>query len=259
LFRIDRNYVNVGATRFVHVENGEGTEADAVGESLYAAASATYLSQVQTQLQLQSQEALDEARAAAEKIKQDARDEAAVLMVEASDQAEEDRRRAWQEGYAEGAAEGKRSFDDQLAAKIKEDDEMLRRVISEVYSERERTFDAMEEDMVDLTLDIVRKVIRPAEEAIGGVFEPLIRNALKQMAPVEKVIIRVSPAEYERFFTAGSALFELESGTKVAASFLRDASLSEGDCIIDTAEETVNAGLESQLKYVKLAFEKCKI
>ena len=255
MFRIDRNYVHLGATRLVQVDDGDGTEAGAVGESLYAAASATYLSQTQ----LHAQELLEEARVKAMKINNDALDEAARIILEARDQAEEDRRRARQEGYAEGAAEGKRSFDMQLATKKSEDDAMLQRVISEVYSERERTFDSLEDDILSLSLDIVRKVIRPAEEVIGGVFEPLVRNALKQMAPVEKVIIRVSPTEYERFFSSGSAIYELESGTKVSASFLRDASLNERDCIIDAADETVNAGFESQLKYVKLAFEKMKI
>jgi len=255
LFRIDRNYVNLGATRLVQVDNGDGTEADAVGVSLYAAASATYLSEAQ----VQAQSIICDAGAKAAKIIQDARDEAAVLVVEAMEQAVEDRRRAWQEGYTEGTDEGKRSFDDRLAAKLSEDDEKLRRVISEVYSERERTFDSLEDEIVNLALEIVRKVIHPADEAIGGVFEPLVRNALKQMAPVEKVIIRVSPAEYERYFSAGSVVFELESGTKVTASMLRDASLNEGDCIIDASEETVNAGLESQLKYVKLAFDKCRL
>jgi len=241
--------------RFVQVDNGEGTEAGAVGESLYAAASATYLSQAQTQ----AQEILSEAREEAARIIEEARDEVAFLLVNSRDQAEDERRQKIQEGFAEGAAEGKRSFDEQLAAKLREDDEMLKQVICEVYSERERTFDSLEDDVVSLALEIVRKVIHPADEAIGGVFEPLVRNALKQMAPVNKVIIRVSPAEYERFFSAGSAVFELESGTTVTASFLRDASLSENDCIIDAEDETVNAGLESQLKYVKLSFDKLKI
>jgi len=230
-------------------------EAGAVGESLYAAASAAYLSETQ----IKALALLDEARTAAEQIMQDARDDAAIMMVEARDQAQEDRRRAWQEGYNEGADEGKRSFDDDLAAKQREDDEKLQRVISEVYSERERTYDNLEDEIISLALDIVRKVIRPAEEQMGGVFEPLVRNALKQMAPVDKVIIRISSTDYERFFSSGRALFELESGTKVSASFLRDASLNEGDCIIDTADETVNAGFETQLRYVKLAFEKMKI
>ena len=255
MFRIDRSFVNVGATRLVQVDNGEEFEAGAVGESLYAAASATYM----TQAQAQAQEMLAEAYEEADRIRQEARDEAALLMVRTRDQAEEDRRRSVQEGFAQGQAEGRRSYDEQLAEKISEDDEMLRRVINEVYSEREDTYCALEEEVVGLALDIVRKVIRPADEQIGGVFEPLVRNALKQMAPVEKVILRVSPSEYERFFSTGSAMFELESGSIIKAAILRDASLGEGDCIIDAEDETINAGLESQLKYVKLAFEKCKM
>ena len=99
MFRIDRNYVNLAATRFVQVGNGEDAEAGAVGDSLYAAASATYVSQAQ----LQAQEILAEAKEDAERIRQEARDEVATLMVSARDQAEEERRRMVQEGFAEGA------------------------------------------------------------------------------------------------------------------------------------------------------------
>jgi len=259
LFRIDRNYVNLAATRLVQVDNGEGTEAGAVGESLYAAASATYISQAQAQAQAHAQEILAEAQEQAATLLQQAKDEIATLIVTTRDQAEEDRLRSVQEGYSEGKAEGGRFYDEQLAAKIREDDEMLKRVISEVYSERERIFESLEDEVVTLSLDIVRKVIHPADEQIGGVFEPLVRNALKQMTPNEKVIIRVSPAEYERFFSSGSAVFKLESGAVINASIMRDASLNERDCIIDAEDETINAGFESQLKYVKLTFDKLKV
>jgi len=255
LFRIDRNYVNLAATRFVQVGNGEDTEAGAVGESLYAAASATYISQARSQ----ADEILAEAMESAEAIKQEARDEMAILMVDARDQAEEERRLMVQEGFAEGAKEGKRSYDEALAAKLREDDEMLKRVIGEVYSERERTYGTLEDEVVALAVEIVRKIINPPGEELGDVFQPLIRNALKQITPTEKVVLRVSQAEYERFFTSGSAVFKLDSGSTVTASIIRDPSLDPGDCIIDAGEETVNAGVESQLKYVKLAFEKMKM
>ena len=255
MFRIDRNYVNLGATRFVQIDDGEGTEAGAVGESLYAAASATYLSQAQAQ----AQEVLTDAKAKVDKIIQEARDEAALLMVTTREQAEEERRKMVQDGFSEGVIEGKRSFDEKLAAKLNEDDEMLKRVIKEVYSERERTYEALEDEVLGLAVDIVRKIINPAEEALGNVFESLIRNALKQITPVDKVMLRVSPAEYERFFSPGGTVFELEGGSTVTASIVRDVSLAPGDCIIDSTDETVNAGVESQLKYVKLTFEKCKM
>ena len=90
-------------------------------------------------------------------------------------------------------------------------------------------------------------------------FTSLIKNALRQVSTDGKIVIRVGPVEYERFFSSGSAVIELGSGVAVTASVLRDVTLEEGDCIIDTDDMTVNAGLESQLKYVELAFKEAQI
>jgi flagellar assembly protein FliH len=207
------------------------------------------------QATLLAKEMISEAKTKAERIVMDARNEVAALLLSAREQAEEDRRRAWQEGFAEGTEEGRRSFDEQLAEKARLNDESLQRVLDELYEDRTRTYNGLEKEVVTLALEIVRKVYGPAEEELGNVYESLIKNALKQIDPDNKVIIRVGPAEYERFFSSGNAVFELDSGVTVTASILRDVSLEEGDCLIDTDETTINAGLDSQLKYIKLAFE----
>jgi len=223
-------------------------EAGAAGEPLYAEASADAL----------VQEMLSTAQAEASRLVEEARKESTALILSARDQAEEERQRAWQKGYFEGSEEGRHSYDELLAERLREDDEMLKRVIDELYSDRERTYSGLEDEVLKLALEIVRKVIGPAEEALGGVFESLVRNALRQIAPDGKIIIRVSPVEYERFFSSGNAVIKLDGGITVTASVLRDVSLKEGDCIIDTEVSTVNAGLDSQLKYVKLAFDRAK-
>jgi len=212
-------------------------------------------------------EAEADARAKSDRIIEDAREEVAVMLLSSREQAEEVKQQAWQEGYAGGAQEGKRSYDEQLKTKLceneerlnmmlREDDEKLKRVIEELYDERTRTFDGLEDEILELALDIVRKVINPAEDEYGKFFELLIRNALRQMNPDGRIIIRVGPGEYDRFFAAGGALFELDRGVTVTASVVRDPTLGNGDCIIDAGEETVDAGLESQLKYIQLAFDK---
>jgi flagellar biosynthesis/type III secretory pathway protein FliH len=257
LFRIDRRLVNLAGTKYIKLQKevddidveDEDPEVDAEGESPDAAASAAamvqeYLSEAETKVNKEKEQILEAAR-----------EEAAIIIITAREDAEEARKKAWQEGYTEGAAEGKRSYDKQLAEKISEDDQMLARVLEEIHEERERTYAAMEEEVINLSLEIVKKIINPAEEAVGGVFTSLIKNALKQMSTDGKIIIRVSPVEYERFFSSGAAVIELDSGVVVTASVLRDVSLNEGDCIIDTDNVTVNAGIDSQLKYVKLAFE----
>ena len=243
MFRIDKSLVNLANARSVHVE-GDMEAAGAEGEHFdVPAASAS--------VELAVQEILGAAEEQAAHIIENAKDEAMALMSLARKQAEEDRNTASREGYAKGEKEGRQAFD----AKLKEDDEKLKRVIEELYDERKRLYDSIEDNIAALSLDIVRKIINPAEEALGGVFMSLVSNALKQIKLTDRIIIRVGPSEYERFFSSGNAVFDLQSGVIVTATVLKDMSFNDGDCVIDTDFETVNAGLESQLKYIQLAFE----
>jgi len=247
-------------------DNDESAEVGAEGELPDAATSAEKMGYVDPILAAEAaaqavvDEYLDAAKAETEakieKILDDAREQAATIIYQAREDAEEDRKRAWQEGFEEGAEEGRRSFDEKLAAKLQEDDEALKRTLDELYEERERTYSELEEETTNLALEIVRKIINPPEEALGDVFTSLIKNALKQMSTDGKIVIRVGAAEYERFFSSGAATIELDIGITVKASVVRDVSLGDGDCIIDTDDVTVNAGIDSQLQYVKLAFER---
>jgi len=256
LFRIDRRNVKISGTIYnkLDADEKEQPEVDAEGEIPDAATSAEaaaeaavneYLSAAEKEIQEQKNAILDKAREQASQIIEDARDEA-----------EEDRKKAWQEGFQDGSEKGKLEYDEKLAEKIREDDEALKRVLDEIYDERERTYKELEEETTTLALEIVRKIINPAEEELGNVFTSMIKNALRQMSSDSKIVLRVGATEYERFFSSGAAEIELDSGVTVKASVLRDVSLGDGDLIIDTDDVTINAGLESQLQYVELAFER---
>ena len=259
-------------------KKGEITEAGVTGKPPNAAvfvAARSLISNAEAEAKARANEIITEAmakaeleaQASADKIISNAREEAESLKNQAREQLDNERDSARQEGFAEGEKEGRRTFDEQLEAKQKElgeeydnkrseDDEKLKRVIEELYDERTKTYDELEEQVVGLSLDIVRKVLNPSDEGFGDVFDMLIKNALKQINPDGKILIRVSPSEYERFFSSGSALFELEGGVTVTASVHRDVSLGDGDCIIDTEDETIDIGLDSQLRLIKLAFDR---
>jgi len=256
LFRIDRNLVNVSAARTAQVDK-EGIKADASGERPDAAAFMAEIAQTQAMAKARDilSEAEIKAKEEADKIIEAARSEAANIIMSARDEVEELNNSARQEGFEKGAEEGRHSYDEQLKATIDEDNEKLKNVISELYDERKRAFEGLEEEVVDLAMEIVRKVVNP-DEGGTGVFEALVRNALRQINPDGKIVIRVSQDEYERFFSYGSALFELDRGVKVTASILRDVSLSNGDCIIDTEDATINAGFGTQMKYIELALNR---
>ena len=253
MFRIDRNYVHLADSQFVQISCAEVTQDDEREEVklLERATNAAALCRAK----IAAQEITKNAEMKAERMIVDARNEIAALLLSAKEQAEEDRRSAWQEGFAEGAEEGRRSFDEQLNEKTRLDDLSLKNVLEEVNNELTCTYRDLEKEVITLALKIVRKVISPTEEQIEGLFEPLIKNALKKLNVDKKIIIRVSPDEYKRFFPSGNAVFELDSGAKVTASVLRDVSLSDSDCIIDYEDGAVNAGFDSQLNYIRLAFD----
>jgi len=229
-------------------------EVDAEDEVRDAAASAEAIAENAVNEYITA--AKSETEAKIEAILENAHEEAERIIARAEEEAEEERERARQKGFEEGAEEGKRSYDDRIAEKISEDDETLKRVLDEIYNERERAYAEMEGEVVNLAIEIVRKIINPAEEELGDVFLSLIKNALRQMDTDSKIVIRVGVDEYERYFSSGAATIELDSGIIVKASVLRDVSLEEGDCIIDSDDVTINAGVESQLQYVQLAFER---
>ena len=256
MFRIDRRLVNISGKKFIRVDADENPEVDAEGEFPEAATSVKEVPSAEHIVDDYLIAARNEAESEMEEILDEARTQAAKIISQAREDAEEEYKRARQEGYQEGSEEGRRAYDEQLAEKIREDDEALKMILEEINDERERINNELEGEVTDLALEIVRKIINPAEEALGDVFTSLIKNALRQMSADSKIVIRVGPNEYERFFSSGAADIVLDSGVTVKASVLRDVSLQDGDCIIDTDDVTVNAGIESQLQYVKLAFER---
>jgi len=291
LFRIDRNLVNLAAARSVQVDHETGdTEVGAVGATIDALTSATARAHQQAYQIVSEAEA--KAIAEAMKIVAEAREEADELIRSAREQIAKERDAAKQKGYDEGAELGKRSYDakldkelrenadklaaqineneeklnarlreseEELSAKLRGDDEALGRVLGELQDERARTYAALEDEVIALALGIVRKILDPAEEDFGDVFTALIKSALKQMNPDGKVFIRLSTSDYERFFPSGGAAFELDNGAAVSAAIIKDTMLAEGDCIIDTNEATVNAGVDTQLRNIEIAFGKLKI
>ena len=192
----------------------------------------------------------------AEAIINDAKTEAAQILIETRDEIEEEKNRGFQEGYIEGVAEGKHSYEEKTQEKIAADDKVLKNVLDELYNEQERLVAETESGTIDLAIEIVKKVIAPAEDELGTVFTSLIKNALRQMSTDGKIVIRVGPDEFERFFSSGAATIELDSGVTVSATVMKDLTMNEGDLIIDSDEGTVNAGIDSQLEYVKIAFER---
>ena len=250
MFRIDRRLVKLTGAKSGRANAEEKHEVDTQGEHPDAATS------VENMARMYMSAAEKEADERAQAIVNEARERAAEIIEEAENEAEDIRNNAYDEGFAEGEREGASKYDEKLKQQRSEDEVGVRSLLNEIARERERVNSELEEETAALAVEIVRKIFNPAEEELGNVFISLIKNALRQMSSDNKFTIHVAPREYERFFSSGAAEIELDSGVIIKATVLRDVALEDGDLIIDTEGVTVNAGLNSQLKYVSLAFER---
>ena len=261
MFRIDRRFVNVSGVKFNKLDADEAPEeVGAEGEVPDAATSVMAVPSAEDVINEYLNAAKNETESKIDEILSDARKQAAQILLIAQAEAEAERKRGYEQGYEEGlekgTEEGKLKYDKIIEEKKREDDETLKLVIDEMYQERERAYSQMEDEATTLAVEVVRKILNPAEEELVDFFTPMIKNALRQMSTDSKIVLRVGSKEYERFFSSGAATIELDSGATVKASVLRDVTLNDGDLIIDTDDVTVNAGLSSQLQYVQLAFER---
>ena len=203
----------------------------------------------------EAQAIIDSAEHEAEQIIAAADSEAEEIIKSANAQAEEVFKNAEEqgrnEGFEAGLNEGRLVYEE----KAKQDDESLKNVIAEIYNSLEDAKIGLEAEVLELSTQILRKVVNFSDETEYEPFIPMLKNALKQVRIGGKIYIRVGAEEYERFFSSGSAEIELDGGITVEAAVIKDVTMQPGDLIIDTDAETVNAGFTTQLKQLELVFK----
>lgn len=236
MFRIDRSKVNLEA---IKANKAEKRSKEAAFES------------VQGEKTIKISQ--DRLVAYADEIIKHAENKAQQLIQEAEEQALIIKRIARQKGYEEGLDEASRKYEKALEDAREQDRVLVERLVAELERTKQDMFDSMEEEIIGLVFAIAKKVLDFSIKTDGSMLESMIAKALKQIKKEGKISIRVSKEEYERFFSANDASFLAESG-QVDISFVPDERMNSGDCVIEYDGETVNIGLNSQLKCMEAAF-----
>lgn len=198
-----------------------------------------------------SQDIIHKAKEEAAVLKREAELEAERLYNEAIEKAKKEaddiKQKAKEEGYRYGEQLAQQHYSD-LIAEATEFRERCRQ-------EYEETISALEHDILELVVNIAAKVvgdeIRNNQEAILGV----VRETIKSCSNREKVVIKVSPEDYEfvaaneeRLLSSIKGLDELE--------IKKDGTLEKGSCIIDTGYGLVDGSVDVRLENIRKAFFK---
>lgn len=150
---------------------------------------------------------------------------------------------AAKEGYNEGIK------------KAQEDIADIREAIKNFFKAREEIFEYIAPDILEISVDIAKKIVKHEIEQNPQVILETILDVLKTISKEEsKINIKVNPVQVN--FTKEN-LPEITSsiGLDAKINVLPDDTIEVGSCIIHTSNGIVDATIDTQLNLIKEAFK----
>ncbi len=178
--------------------------------------------------------------------------EAKRVLAEAHRQADQMRqdavRRGYEEGLQMGREEGQRYYQQQVEALRDE----VQKLVDALLAERQRLWEQMEPQVIDLVLDIARKVLREEIQARREATLSIIQHALRRVSDTEHVRIRVHPDDLQIAREHREAFLAVCDGVK-QIEIVDDQRVGGGGCIIETPSGTIDASLRAQMQAIERA------
>lgn len=188
----------------------------------------------------------DTAKKDAEEIIAKAKAEAEAVLAEAQNSRESVSEEARKEGFSAGQKEGYNSGKEESDRLINK----LHVMISGVADKRREIIDESESLIVDLILNIVRKVVRSITESQKEVVVDTVLKALAKLKTSADVTLRVNfddaalTTEHMKQF-----LKKIEKAKSITV--IEDSSVDRGGCIVETDYGSIDARISSQLREIE--------
>lgn len=155
------------------------------------------------------------------------------------------KKQAYEQGYSEGHNIGKAEYDKLIAEALD--------IKKRAYEEYERTFRNMEGEIVELVLEIAKKVIGAEIKADKHNVVNLAKQAIDKCTNKENIVLYVSDDDYDYIKAHREELLkELEIIDEV--SIKKDMSLKAGGCIVQTQYGLIDTSVETQIRKIEDAF-----
>lgn len=192
---------------------------------------------------------IDDAKQLYLKIIEEANNEAQSILEAAAAEAQNITSSAMENGYKEGYERGYREGRQEAQSVIEEAAEI--REFLDIR--KEQLYKEAEEQVMQLVLDIARKVIGDELKQNDEIILSLINQGLQKCAFKKKLVLKVSADDYD--FVSGNKerICMLVEGIS-DIDIVSDLSLSPGSCIIETPSGEINSSIDVQLKEIENMF-----
>lgn len=214
---------------------------------------------------------LEEASAKAKQIIEAAQSYSARLMQETSEQMSREaasvRKRAYAEGYAQGMESGKsdgleagrRAGEDEgykaAVAENRKNVQELGRMIEIVEKSKTQILKDFEDDLQNLAVAIAKAILKRELETDEKTMRSIILNAMDVYRNQGWVRIYVSSETAAVLMKADNNIVKALQEASENVKVIPTDGMNEGSCVIEMPDQVIDAGVDSQLRKIKLSIE----
>ena len=199
---------------------------------------------------------LKDAKIQAEIIRQEAKAEADKLMLDTQNKVDSIKEEAKTQGYEQGVAEGRETG----AQQIREEQQQIlvdanagaERILKEAQTACLDYITSAENTIAEMVLKIANKILPRHFIDVPQMILPLVQEAVRKVKDQPKVVVKVAPEAYELVMLAQTELQGQLEGSGVL-EVVSDQSLKVGDCVVESPNGVVDAGVSTQLKLIEQA------
>ena len=152
-------------------------------------------------------------------------------------------------GYEDGFNAGKKEG----LATVEELSQSLLHGINQTVEEKNNVISNAGQDILELGFKIAEKIIQTALDRDDSIFKNILVDALHKVTEKNKVIIKVSRADYDSVIAYRSELETIFKDIR-QLEIISDSELSSGGCIIDTKLGYIDASISTKKALIDHAF-----
>ncbi|MHB8170479.1 MAG: FliH/SctL family protein [Thermincolia bacterium] len=195
---------------------------------------------------------LAKAREQAEAIINEGKARAQEDLAQADEQRQSIEEAAYREGFQKGYQEGHQQGSAEAHAEVEGLKTEAHRLVEEAKVEKERIVHSSEKEILELALEVSRKVIHDEIKTSPEVVGRVVKEALNRAADREEITIKVNNDDLEYVLSIQDSLTAGLSGIK-KLKVVADPHITRGGCVIETACGNVDARVERQLAEIEEA------
>jgi flagellar assembly protein FliH len=142
----------------------------------------------------------------------------------------------------------------------------LEEALVQVKQFRPRLIQEAEQQLVDLAVDIARRVLMQEIQAGRYEIEPIVKEALGRVPAHCDVVVHLNPEDYNQCEIARQADEAAarqppdpaggDAGEAGTVRFVADPNIRRAECLLETSEGTVASGIEENLSQVGEALKR---